>query len=112
MLYGDVALYASSVYPYGNTNVYWTKDGTYAPKAYPKIFHSGGYKGDWWFADLKRDYPVVQIIYYNRSDCCSERAKGMSLYLFDDTKKHIGTGTLTGALVQSFSVSTVGVKLS
>jgi len=107
---GNVKVYASSVYRYGNANRYWAIDGTLAPRSFPHIYHSACNGGDFWMIDLGQEYPVVQIIYYNRSDCCSDRANGMKLMLFNGSANFINSTTLTGALKQTFSISTVGIR--
>lgn len=69
-------------------------DGTMSPRPYPNVYHSGtgpnstgnpGNCGDslFWIVDLQRDYDIKKVIFYNRSDCCSERARGMKLKLLD-----------------------------
>jgi hypothetical protein len=89
------------------TNPKTAIDGTLAPRAHPNIYHSICRKGTGWSLDLGQTYPVTQIKYYNRSDCCSQRANGMKIYLIDESKNNIlKVLTLTGALEQSFNIST------
>ena len=75
-------------------------DGVMAPRGYPKEYHSGvgpnstgnpGNCGDnyFWIVDLQQDYDITKVIYYNRSDCCSHRARGMKLKLLDESQNVI-----------------------
>ena len=60
---------------------------TYNIRSYPQIFHT--HKRDrnkWWKLDLGQDYLVSKIIYYNRSECCKYRAKGMKMMLKTDNE--------------------------
>ena len=89
----------------GETRPSTAIDGTLAPRAYPNIYHSVCNKGQQWVLDLGKGYPVSRIIYYNRSDCCSNRANGMKIYLYHvDGRTVLKTLTLSGALVQEFGV--------
>ena len=56
-------------------------DGTLAPRAYPNIYHSPCGTGDYWQVDLGSEYPVSKIVYYNRQDCCQDRAQNLILSL-------------------------------
>jgi hypothetical protein len=75
-------------------------DGVMAPRAYPKEYHSGVGPnstgnprncGDnyFWIVDLQQDYDITKVVYYNRSDCCSHRARGMKLKLLDASQNVI-----------------------
>ena len=68
-------------------------DGTMGPRSYPDVYHSQGVPPTWqcsrdafWMVDLGDNFDIVKIIYYNRYDCCQERAKGMILELLDQNK--------------------------
>lgn len=68
-------------------------DGTMGPRTYPDIYHSQGVPPTWqcsrdayWMVDLGDNFDIVKIIYYNRYDCCQERAKGMMLELLDQNR--------------------------
>jgi hypothetical protein len=80
-------------------------DGTQAARPYPEIYHSVCSQGTFWELDLGQDYPVTEIVYYNRGDCCQSRAVGMNLQL----KANDGTVhqpiTLTADLKQVFNPS-------
>ena len=78
-------------------------DGTEDARTYPDIYHSVCSEGTFWELDLGQDYPVTEVVYYNRKDCCQNRANGMKIQL----KANDGTlhepMTLTGALKQIFN---------
>jgi len=60
---------------------------TYNIRSYPKIFHTHTWdRNKWWRLDLGQDYLVSKIIYYNRSECCKYRAKGMKMMLKTDNE--------------------------
>lgn len=80
-------------------------DGTLSPRNHPNIYHSAQALKQQWVLDLGKEYPISQIVYYNRSDCCSHRARGMTIVLVDGgNTKALKTLTLTEALVQRFDV--------
>ena len=55
--------------------------------------------------DLGRDYPVIEIIYWNRGDCCAYRANGMKISLISNNRTVLKTFTLTDALKQHINVT-------
>jgi hypothetical protein len=95
---------APNIYP--NARAAYANDGTLSPRPYPYIYHSGSASpNNHWLLDLGKNYPVSQIIYYNRSDCCSERAIGMNILLTDEAGVSYGPITLNGGARQAFNVS-------
>ena len=68
-------------------------DGTMGPRTYPDIYHSEGIPPTWqcsrdayWMVDLGDNFDIIKIIYYNRYDCCQDRANGMILELLDQNR--------------------------
>ena len=68
-------------------------DGTMGPRTYPDIYHSEGIPPTWqcsrdayWMVDLGDNFDIIKIIYYNRYDCCQDRANGMTLELLDQNR--------------------------
>ena len=59
-------------------------DGTLTSKSYPDIYHSNCSRESYWQLDLGKEYDVDRIVYYNRRDCCSDRANGMLMQIFDN----------------------------
>ena len=79
-------------------------DGVQAARDYPNMYVSVHGIGKWGL-DLGKEYPVAQVIYYNRKDISTEwRANGMTIVLWDKDFKVVKTFTLTGALEQKFNV--------
>jgi hypothetical protein len=62
--------------------------------------------------DLGRDYPITEIIYWNRGDCCANRANGMKIHLIANDGTVYQPITLTAAMKQHFNVSTKGMSAS
>jgi len=83
-------------------------DGTLSTRDYPNIYHSACRSGDYWLLDLGSEYDIEKIVYYNRRDCCSERANGMVLQLFDNnmtqSKFTQGNFTLNSDMVQTITL--------
>jgi hypothetical protein len=90
---------------YGSGKPEYAVDGELAQRTYPNVYHSSCRAGDFWVVDLQQEYPVEKVVYYNRVDCCADRAQGMMIDLMDGTKKVLQTLTLTGEMVQSFDVA-------
>jgi hypothetical protein len=82
-------------------------DGTAEARVYPDIYHSVCDQATFWELDLGRDYPVTEIIYYNRSTN-SQRADGMKLQLKANNGTNYQPITLTGDLKQIFNPSIIG----
>jgi len=83
-------------------------DGTLATRNHPSIYHSKTEEaGQFWQLDLGKEYPVDKVVYYNRKDCCSDRAKGMIIELADKNKKEVEKLTLTDQMIQSFDLEPV-----
>jgi hypothetical protein len=79
-------------------------DGTLSTRNHPELYNSAGTKDDYWEVDLGREYPVDSITYYNRKDCCQDRANGMIIHLLSATKTPVKTLQLTGGAVQKFNM--------
>jgi hypothetical protein len=79
-------------------------DGQLRARSHPFEYHSQCLPGDFWEVDFNREYPIRQVNYYNRADCCSTRSTGMILELQDKNRKAVWQATLRGGLpVESFS---------
>jgi len=78
-------------------------DGQLRARGHPFEYHSRCLPGDFWEVDFTREYPIKQVSYYNRADCCSTRSTGMILELLDKSRKVIWQATLRGGLpVETF----------
>ena len=74
---------------------------------YNGMFHSVYSAGDWWQVDLGASYSIASIVYYNRGDCCTERAIGNIIQGLDSQKNVVCSATMTTKdLVQMFQSTT------
>jgi len=93
-------------------------DGNLSARHHPLEYHSATPAAtEWWGVDLGREYPIYEIVYYNRNDCCSDRAIGMTIHFIDaafgsvsvkDPVSGNATQTITipsAALEQKFTIS-------
>jgi len=85
----------STTYGYGSQPNF-AVDGTMASRSFPQIFHSGCKSNDYFMVDMSAVYPIKKIVYYNRADCCQNRATGILVELLDANKQTVWTGTLAG----------------
>ena len=82
-------------------------DGNLTPKgSYNMGFQSGYYvqgkQTRFWQLDLGKDYLATEVVYYNRYDCCRERAIGMILQLTASDGTAQKPITLNDSYIQSF----------
>lgn len=77
-------------------------DGSRQPRGHPFEFHSKCLAGDFWQVDFGRSYPIKRVEYYNRSDCCWDRANGMIVELLDENKTAVWSQTLDSKLTQTY----------
>jgi hypothetical protein len=97
--------------PAGSTRAIYAIDGVQAARRYISStagYHSSGGLDNYWRLDLGQLYPVMEIKYFNRADCCSDRANGMKINLSADGQNILKTFTLTDAFEQSFNVGQQG----
>jgi len=85
----------STTYGYGSKANY-AVDGTMRARSFPQIFHSGCQANDYFMVDMSAVYPIKQIVYYNRADCCQNRATGIVVELLDANKQVVWSTTLQG----------------
>jgi hypothetical protein len=85
----------STTYGYGSKANY-AVDGTMGARSFPQIFHSGCQANDWFMVDMSAVYPIKQVVYYNRADCCQNRATGIVVELLDANKQVVWSTTLQG----------------
>jgi len=58
-----------------------------------------------WVLDLLQEYPISKIVYYNRGDCCQDRAESMTLTLVSAANTVVWTGTpFTSDLIQTINI--------
>lgn len=81
------------------------------------IYHSAGNGPDeFWLLDLGKTYPITKITYYNRGDCCQNRAIGMTIELWNSPPTDSGTPlqkmTLNAGLKQEFNIRKSGPQVN
>ena len=102
--------FATSVSPWGDTNPAKAVDGTAKPRAHPDEFVIGnncenpGDK-DYWQVDLGSLTELSYLVYYNRTDCCSDRSEGIRVQLIDDSQNLIKQVLLKGGMVETVMFS-------
>lgn len=76
------------------------------------IYHDMGHRNwsraavdEFWEVDLQNTEEIAYIVYYNRSDCCQHRARGMRVQLLDETGAVIKEKKLTGMQVETLMFS-------
>ena len=80
-------------------------DGVSAPRPFPSIYASGNEHAAW-AVDLGQEYTIDEIVFYNRSDGCGDRAAVMKMVLFDGTQNPVGDAyPFTSEQVQHFTFS-------
>jgi len=83
-------------------------DGVLSTRDYPSIYHSVGdvTGADFWEVDLGDVYPIERIEYYNRKDCCQDRAQGMQMLLLAPNRTQVFLQTMSGNAVQIYDFKT------
>jgi hypothetical protein len=86
-------------------------DGGAYPRSYPNIFHSQTADDNAYFKiNLMKEVDITKIIYYNRADCCSERAYGMRVQFYDKDMTYIFEKEISGyGQVQEIALLNPGV---
>ena len=80
-------------------------DGTLEARNYPDIYHSQDSPDAFWELDLGEETTIEKIVYYNRADCCNDRADAMIINLLDSNRNQVGDSiTLSAASVQSWEI--------
>jgi len=76
-------------------------NGKAEARAHPGEWHSTD-KNDWIEIDLGQSFHVAKVVFYNRADCCTERATRAVLTLLDADRKQVDAAVLTGDMMQIF----------
>lgn len=76
-------------------------DGALRPRPWTANWHIGPQqtRDGWWAVDLGANFDVVRVVVYQRTDCCTERIRGVSVALCNEhgsiiTKQTINTTAL------------------
>lgn len=80
-------------------------DGVFSKKTANNIYISSSGAGNYWSLDLKKEYPVYNVIYYNRSDGFAERAIGMKLDLKNANSELVQRIILKSDFQQNYSIT-------
>ena len=73
-------------------------DGTLSSRPFPNIYHQGppcGVDGQFYLVDFGKDENIKEIVYYNRQDCCGNRAKYLIVQLLDDNQNIVSQQPIT-----------------
>ncbi len=103
---GNVALNKPASFSrcYAGTDAMKAVCGLAAPRNHPNHWHAAdAVPNNWWMVDMQADCDVSRVVFYNRQDCCCERAEGTLLQLLDEKKNVLATRVLNRDLVQPFA---------
>ncbi len=77
-------------------------DGVLKSRWHPGEYHSAGKGNDFWEVDLKQEYPIAKLVYYNRGDCCQSRSNGMLIECLNSGRTVTYSAQLSGKLQETF----------
>ena len=80
-------------------------NGAMEPRNASSMYQSQYPQGDWFKVDLLEETAVERVEYYNRLDCCLDRAQGSLLQLLDANGVVFAQRTLNSDYVQTFEFS-------
>jgi hypothetical protein len=82
--------------PQSNYNI--STDGNMNDRPFPQIYHDGTCggtnSGEFWMIELEKPSYVTKVVYFNRQDCCQERATRLIVELLDDKQNVVSTKNL------------------
>jgi len=63
--------------------------------------------GETWTLTLDKTYTIDSIVFYNRADCCQERANGVTVKFYNNSSLTVpvGTYTLNSELIQKIQIA-------
>jgi hypothetical protein len=76
-------------------------NGKAEARGHPGEWH-GTSNNDWIEIDLGQSFHVAKVVFYNRADCCAERATRAILTLLDADRKQVDAAVLNGDMMQIF----------
>eukprot|EP01041_Mallomonas_annulata_P005931 gene5931-11965_t len=81
-------------------------DGILIPKYFDNCalyhaYYSASSSNSFWRLDLGKDESIQRIVYYNRGDCCQNRAVGAILKAYDSSNNLVAWWLLTSELIQT-----------
>lgn len=88
-----------------STPVHKAINGQLRNKSYPDIYHSStSNSNEYWQLDLRQEYPVFKVVYWNRADCCQDRANGTTIILENANLTKQIVKQLSGDMIQTFFI--------
>jgi hypothetical protein len=89
------------------SNIERSIDGVSKAKHWREGFYHSATPGPYekWQLDLSQEYDILQVVYYNRLDCCQERAIGTTLILENQDRTKKISKIMNGSLEQVFSIA-------
>jgi hypothetical protein len=75
-------------------------DGATAARIFPAMFHDAcntNGMNQFWMVDLQSEQDIAKIVYYNRKDCCGNRADGMPVELLDSSMNVVAIKKIIGS---------------
>ena len=82
--------------PQNNYNI--STDGNLADRPFPDIYHDntcqGNASGEFWMIELEKPSYVTKVMYYNRQDCCQDRATNLIIELLDENQNVVASKPL------------------
>ena len=86
-------------------------DGDMVTQSHPKGYHSANVNDkNFWRLDFDKEYPMTQFVYYNRGDCCQERASTMLVDFIGENDVVKQTIRLTGGMIQTYNIDKNGIS--
>jgi len=83
-------------------------NGNAEARAHPGSWHASPGL-DWIEIDLGQEFQVAKVVFYNRADCCQERAAQAVLTLLDAARGTIDSALLNGDMMQIFNFKTCSI---
>jgi hypothetical protein len=81
----------------GGSNI--AVDGVLQSRAWPNIYHSQSTDGiEFWQVELAQPTVITRVDFYNRLDCCQNRARGYTLLLLDSNNTVISAVPFSAAM--------------
>jgi Alpha-L-arabinofuranosidase B (ABFB) domain len=77
--------------------------GQAGTRNYPNIYHSAtpNPNTEWWMIDFGGVEEIAYAVYYNRSDCCDQRSRGMRVQLLSTDMSVVKEQQLVGGMVET-----------
>jgi hypothetical protein len=84
-------------------------NGNAEARGHPGEWHGSG-GNDWIEIDLGNEFPVSKVVFYNRADCCQDRANRATLTLLNSNRQQVDSALLNGNMMQIFNFDVCGIE--